>query len=118
MSRIIVAGRVYRQASPDSYLEAEIFAGDQHLGFIVAKSKKFLQGEAERLYKWSKEDFAKWSSPDEEFGPLRIKSSPFREESLEGVVDELAGNQYRDENNRRYLDQALAELEERGAWQA
>ena len=116
MSFVVVAGRVYRQAA-NSYVEAEIFAGDQHLGFIVAKNKKLLQKEAKRLYEWSKEDFATWS-PDEAFGPLRIEASPFRVSALEGVVDELAGNQYRDDNNRVYLDQALAELEERGVWQA
>ena len=109
---------VYRQAATtkNSYIEAEIFAGDPHLGFIVVKNKKFLQKEAEQIYEWSKEDFDKWSQ-GEPFGPLRIESSSFRTEMLEAVVDDLAGNQYRDDSDRTYLDQALAELEERGAWQ-
>lgn len=110
------AASVYRQAE-NSYVEAEIFAGDQHIGWLVAKSEKLLRNEAKRIYEWSKEDFARWD-PDEPFGPLRFQSSPVREEALEGLVDELAGWQYRDRNDRRYLDQALAELEEKGVWQA
>ena len=117
VASVIVSGSVYRHTAADSYVEAEIFAGDQHLGFIVAKSEKLLRDEANRIYEWSKEDFARWD-PDEPFGPLRFQSSPVREEALEGLVDELAGWQYRDRNDRRYLDQALAELEEQGVWQA
>jgi len=86
----------------------------------VAKNKKLLQQEAEGLYQWSKKDFSTWPSPDEEFGPLRIDSRPFPPDkgNLEATLDELSGHQWRDDNDRTYVDQALKELEERGAWQA
>lgn len=117
MKQLIVGKRTYTAVSP-TYWEAEVFAGDQHLGFLVAKTKQLLEREAGRVYEWSKEDFAVWS-PGEDFGPLRIEAAPFigTVGALEGLLDDWTGNLLRDENNRTYVDDALTTFEETGVFQ-
>jgi hypothetical protein len=107
----VVAGAVYRQA--ETPVVGEVFAGDQHLGFLVAKNKKLLDAEAQRIYDWSRDDHETYY-PNEPFGELRVEHSFVGAPGVEGIIEEW----YRYGEMEQTMESALAEYEEKGVLQA
>lgn len=107
----VVADAVYRLA--DTPLVGEVFAGDQHLGFVVAKNKKLLDAEAQRIYDWARQDHEMYYA-DEPFGELRVEHRFVGLPGVEGIIEEW----YRYGEMEQTMESALAEYEEKGVLQA